>query len=115
MNEISILKDGYLRISLAKERNVGMSPTLVERPNSTRFISFIAWKAYKLVSMVMLQFLPARRGGANLGSVDQKHRTRAWARPADTNAAPKSFSDLFPLQFNYERRHCHLIQTYKSV
>ena len=91
MNEISILKDGYLRISLAKERNVGMSPTLVERPNSTRFISFIAWKAYKLVSMVMLQFLPARRGGgANLGSVDQKHRTRAWARPADTNAAPKT-------------------------
>ena len=36
--------------------------------------------------------IPTRAQGAgpNLGSVDQKHWTRAWARPADTNAAPKT-------------------------
>lgn len=35
-------KDRYLRINLTKEMNVKMSLTLVERSNSTRFISLNA-------------------------------------------------------------------------
>ena len=35
--------------------------------------------------------IPTRAQGVQiLGFVDQKHQTCAWARPADTNAAPKT-------------------------